>query len=419
MTNHERGKGEQIDLEVADVVYRGRGLARLGGRVVFLPDVLPGESVRARVTRKRKRFWEAEPREVLHRSPERQEPFCPIYSKCPGCCYQHASYRAEVGFKQSQLENLLRRMGGVAGEVFGTPVSSPLDRGYRNRITLHARAASETTLLGYFGYDNRSVVDVPGCPIARPEINVRLHDLRNDGRFLRSLKAEGSVRFRSTPRNGVVVSVQPGTTEDGNGSLSGTELVCEETALGIVETPLGSFFQTNPAVADLLAVRLMNLLEAAPVREVVDLYCGSGIFSLAAARTGIERVVGVDRDGAAVRCARKNADAHGLQGVSFIAGSVVAGLQEAVASMEPHRAAVIVDPPRRGLQRSGIGAIARFRPRHLFYISCAADTLSRDVKELRANGYEVMSSQLFDMFPRTPYFESITHLAVRSGSNDS
>lgn len=114
-----------ITLQIDDLVYPGRGLARLDGCVVFIPGVLPGETVSARITRKKKNYAEAELVAVEVPSPDRISPICPLAGICPGCSYQHLDYEAEIRIKQAQFSDLLLRMGKVADLPLREPVPSP------------------------------------------------------------------------------------------------------------------------------------------------------------------------------------------------------------------------------------------------------------------------------------------------------
>jgi tRNA/tmRNA/rRNA uracil-C5-methylase (TrmA/RlmC/RlmD family) len=406
---------DTVQLTVSDVVYRGLGLARLEGRVVFVRHALAGETVRAEIVKKRKRYWEARLLEVLQSSGERIQPACELWRRCPGCCYQHAAYGLEVQLKQTQFIDHLGRTAGVDGSVFLEPVPSPVELGYRNKIGLHAAVVGRKVRLGYIAEDNRTVFDVPVCLLAQDAINGELEKLRRDGAFMGRLRDGMLVTMRYTERDGVVCRIGRGEGGAAVGaaaapSESGERVLSEQTRMGLVRAPLTSFFQANLKVTDLMLTRVTELIREAAPRLVIDLYCGVGIFALAAAAGGVERVLGVDRDATAVGAAKHNARERKLDGATFMTASAVRGLRSAADRFDPTVSAVVLDPPRRGLDREVIQEISRFRPAQLVYVSCAADTLARDVKVLRSFGYQVQSAQLFDMFPRTAYFESITHL---------
>jgi len=392
---------DPVRLEIADLVYPGRGLARLDGCVIFVPGVLPGETVSARITKKKKNYAEAELLEVESPSPDRIPPACPLSGRCPGCSYQHLEYGAEIRIKEAQFSELLRRLGKISDPPVREPVPSPRPLGYRNKITLHAGPGpAARPLLGYYGFDNRTVIDIPACPLARTEINRCLDGLRNDGEFTTGLRPGESVLLRWTKADGAVVR---------RGREKGKRIrLTETTRLGEVAVPLGSFFQVNLPVADLLLKRLAAVISRFAPAATIDLYCGSGLFSLAGGQAGVPAVLGIDRDGEAVEAARENARRRDLAGLQFENLSALDGLRFGLAPLDPDETLLIIDPPRSGLEKEVLRLIARSGPVSLVYVSCGPDTLARDARILSGAGYRIEETGIYDMFPRTPHFESLT-----------
>jgi len=385
-----------IDLTIQDVVYRGRGLARHEQLVYFVNGVLPGERVRARITKRKKNCVEAELVEVLTPSPARIAPVCPLASDCPGCTYQHIDYAEELRLKQRQLVNLLERIGKCSDVTCREPVAAPFPLAYRNRITLHASRER----LGYYGHDNRSIVDVPRCALAVEPINEALAVLRDDSSHRGRLADGASLALRWTAADGCLHwSGKPDR-----------DILTETTELGALAVPTRSFFQVNPAVATHLLVAVSDAIRDAAPNVVVDLFCGVGTFALAAARAGVRDVLGIDSDRRAVRAARQNADALSYDRVVFKTGRVEEQLDDAFEPVDSAETMVIVDPPRSGLEGPVIEGIARHRPVDIAYVSCAADTMARDVRRFMDHGYRLVDTTLVDMFPRTPYFETLTRL---------
>ena len=405
-------------VHIEDVVYRGRGLARHEGCVVFVPGVLPNETARVRVVSRRKHYAEAELQEIIEPSPHRTTPVCPLFEQpavspdapilpCPGCRYQHMAYAEELRLKQGQLLTLLDRLGGGRPEDCPDPTPSPDVLGYRNKIQLHAQIAGGATRLGYVADDNRTVIDVERCPLAQEAINRELTARRDDPAFLSDLRSDERVTIRSHgPDRAVWWTGRRGTAP--------AELH-ETTPLGILTVPTRSFFQVNARVAGLVLDHVGALVAETGMNIAVDLYCGVGVFALAAAAANVTHVLGVDADSRAIQAARTNAETLGLH-AEFAAGPAEDLVDRALGAVDPARTTLILDPPRRGLDPRVSEAIVRLRPAHVAYVSCAADTLARDVARLRAGGYELREARLFDMFPRTFSFETVAHLALSSPS---
>lgn len=408
MQNSEPG----LVLTIEDVGYGGRGVARDSGRVIFVPGVLAGETVRAAIVRAHRSYADACLVGVVSPSPDRVEPACPLALRaaadpscpavaCPGCVYQHAAYATEVDAKQGQLETLLARLAGVTEMPSGAPFASPDPLGYRNRITLHAGRAPEGPVLGYVGSDNRSVLDVARCPLAVAPINEALARWRADDGALESLAPGTDVTWRHTAADGARQWV--------GRPARGQDWLTEATAIGALAVPPGAFFQVNPAVADALLEVVAAHVAQSPAHHLVEFYCGVGVFSLAAALRG-KRVRGLDTNLAAVRAARQNARALQLERARFDVGPAEQLAPAVLSRQSRDDTLLLVDPPRQGLDRRVVKAILAAPPRELMYISCAADTLARDIARLQAGGYTLTHCRVFDMFPRTAYFETLALL---------
>src|SRR3954471_5784064 len=128
-----------IDLTIHDVAFGGKGVARDGGKAVFVPFTIDGERVSARIVREKKQFAEAELVEVLQASPHRIGPPCPYFGRCGGCSYQHISYEPQLELKARQVEQAMRRIARLAEPPMRPIVPSPAPYGYRSRITVHAQ----------------------------------------------------------------------------------------------------------------------------------------------------------------------------------------------------------------------------------------------------------------------------------------
>ena len=397
-----------IDVEILDVAYRGKGVARHEGCVLFIPGVIKGEKVRVRVTEKKKNYLEAELVEVLEAASSRVKPVCshayiagkPADKTCPGCCYQHIDYGAELQIKQEQFISQLSRFAHMDVACCLPPTGSGARMGYRNKVVLHA----DNRNLGYFSGDNTTLIDIARCPLAMSDLNRLLKAVRTDDDFAQHLTEHEKLTLRSTGKNGCLYWWDETAPE--------ADWISETTRIGKIRFHQDSFFQINPDVADKLLVAVMEIYKQIEVTWAIDLYCGVGIFSIAARLVGINKVSGIDLDKKAIKAARTNALERNLNGIKFIHGKTSLMLKERFPRVKGRETVLLVDPPRKGLDKETRHWILSRHPKHLIYISCAVDTLARDLAELKKAGYHAKQAQLFDMFPRTPYFESLVWLQL-------
>ena len=420
--------GDQLDLIIESIAYRGQGVARLEGLVIFVGGVAPGERVRVRIEKLHRNYAEAQLLAVQEPSADRMQPCCrlPNGTRVPGCVYDHLAYPAELALKQRQLEEFLRRLPDGDRFFFAPPVPSPRDRHYRNKIVLHAQRTPHNTIprLGYFGDDNRTVIDIPACPLARAEINLALADFRKPG-TLRSLCNGETVTFRWTVADGVVT--WRGVPRPPVAHLA------EQAPFGILHVPVDGFYQVNPEVAAKLVRQVVTWFAGPPVcnpnggrssampdracsdcpstaeRDLLDLYCGVGVFAIACAKAGAGRVEGIESGSAAIAAATENARKHGVQ-AAFHCRNMTEAARDKFGGFDTTRATVIVDPPRQGLDREVTQALATAKPARIFYISCDPATLTRDLKILLPAGYALREARVFDMFPRTAHFETAVRM---------
>ncbi|EDY16014.1 deoxyribonuclease/rho motif-related TRAM [Chthoniobacter flavus Ellin428] len=190
-----------LSLEIHDVAFGGKGVARHEGKVYFVPFTIPGEKITARVLRQKKNFAEAELIKVESPSPDRVEPPCPYFSECGGCSYQHITYARQLQIKAAQVEQTLRRVGRMETVPMRPIVAAPQPYGYRNRIRVH----SEGGVTGFFAQDAHVLVDIEQCLLAVPEVNralKRLRDTPGAGGGLFAARAGWRTIFRADESGG-------------------------------------------------------------------------------------------------------------------------------------------------------------------------------------------------------------------------
>jgi 23S rRNA (uracil1939-C5)-methyltransferase len=363
-----------VDLQIENVAFGGKGVAREHGKAVFVPFTIDGERVSAKITREKKKFAEAEIVEVRETSPNRVEARCPYFGRCGGCAYQHISYLHQLEIKSRQVHDSLRRIGKLQEIPMRPIIPSPLEYAYRNRITVHAQDGA----IGYFRRDSHRLIDIECCPITTDEVNRELADLRTrnvpDGHYTLRARVDRPLRGRSSAHS---------------------------------EDTFHHFSQTNDAVAKALRNLIVSLTPANQ-ELLVDAYCGAGFFAKALIGK-FQYVVGIDWNRSAIATANETATAK----ETYVAGDIELGLRSALESADADRTVVIVDPPATGLMVRVRETLTDVAPSRLIYVSCNPATLARDLSDLRQR-FEIQSVTPLDMFPQTAEIEVAAELHRRN-----
>ncbi|MFM1548562.1 MAG: class I SAM-dependent RNA methyltransferase [Lentisphaeria bacterium] len=376
-----------ITVKIEDIAFGGDGVGRLAdGRIVFVPYTAVGDVARVRVVRQQRRHARGELEELLTPGPARVEPPCAYYGTCDGCRYQHIDAAAALSHKTQQLKEILQRIGGIADVPDVDPVvASPQPYGYRNKLKLRRSGKG----YGYLAADNRTVVPIDRCEIADSAIN------------------EALAATRSTLRDETVTFRVDATGSVHHYGDTGTDALwlTEPLGDGNMMVPLTGFCQVNPAVGGQLVDWVRRQFAETPTTHLIDLYAGVGVFAIVLAPDA-ETVCAVESQAVAVAAAKANAEARGLQNITFVERRVDRNISEVFEGCDATATTIVLDPPRQGCGRGVIEKIAQFAPHRLIYVSCNAATLARDIGTL-ATAMALERLALFDMFPQTAHFESV------------
>jgi len=374
-------------------VYGGDALARLDGRVVLAPFVLPGETARLNVSDDIR----AALLEVTAPAPERVEPPCPLFTRCGGCQYQHAPYQFQLARKVDILREQLRRVGKIeyTGEI-ETISGPPLN--YRNRAQFRIADGR----IGYLAARSHTLVPVAGeCPISSPRMNQALAEMRErlpDPRFPRFVHSLEIFTNEVDLQVNVLEADRPVARSfyDWCGSKVAIDYA---TSVGTFRVSPRSFFQVNRFLVEPL---IDAALQNATGETALDLYAGVGLFALPMARR-FKRITAVEAGSDAARDLEVNS---GRAGVALIIER--ARVEDFLPRLNTPPDFVLADPPRAGLGKQVVAQLVRLAPRRLTIVSCDPATLARDVAAL--TGYKIEHLILADLFPQTYHLETIAHL---------
>jgi 23S rRNA (uracil1939-C5)-methyltransferase len=465
-------RGAEVEIEVEKFADRGKSLARLDGYVVFVAGAVPGDRIRARVIKRKKKFAEARLLEVLRPSPLRTTPRCRYFGVCGGCKWQHVAYEAQCEAKQESVRDALVHAGGFeAPEVRATIGASDIYF-YRNKMEFSFSAQrwltpNEIASDAAFDRDFALGLHIPGqfskvldlkeCHLQSP-LSVRLVNavrdftkqagwapwhIREHTGYLRHLVIRQGAHTGEVMVNLVTngfeeermaqladyfqeafpeVSTLVNTINTGVAQTAFGEAVHVIYGPGVIHDDIGpyrfeiasdAFFQTNTRQAEQLYNVVRDFAELRPDDVLYDLYCGAGTIAIFLAES-VQRVVGVELVEAAVRNARANAAANGIENCVFHSGDMLRVFTPEFVEAHGRPDVLVVDPPRAGMHEKVVAQIARLRPERLVYVSCNPQTQARDLAWL-GDRYTIDAVQPVDLFPHTHHIENVVQLRRAGG----
>jgi 23S rRNA (uracil1939-C5)-methyltransferase len=458
-------KGQQLELQVSNIAFGGKGLSKIDGFAVFVDQAVPTDRVVARITKKRKNFAEARVVEIREPSPDRVVAPCPYSGTCGGCTWQFLKYEKQLQFKQRHVSESIEHIGLVQGVPVQATIPSPLTFGYRNKMEfscsdrrwLMAEEMDKEDIDKNFALGlhvpgtYHKVLDTKAC-LLQPDLgNKILEDVR---KFIKNscvpvygLKShEGFWRFlvlrHSRSYDQWMVNIVT-AAEDRKAVLSLTEVLVEKypsivsvvnnitarrsgVAIGEYEIHLAgdttlrenigpfafeissnSFFQTNTRGAERLYEIVKAFVELTGSETVMDLYCGAGTIPVYLSDSA-KKIIGMEISEGTVADAVRNCENNGIKNCQFISGDIRENLSRFSGEVD----VMVIDPPRAGMHKDVIQKILDVSPERIVYVSCNPATLARDLGMMKVR-YKIVEVQPVDMFPHTYHIESVTKLVLK------
>jgi 23S rRNA (uracil1939-C5)-methyltransferase len=413
---------------IESVAYKGYGVARFDGKVVFVPYTLTGDEAWIEIMEEKKRYSTARLVQVLKPSPGRVTPPCPYFGTCGGCQWQHIDYSIQVEQKKEILGETLKRLGGMKEIPSISVVPSPKPYDYRIRVQLKVKGKA----MGYYQERSHRIVDIERCHISHPLVNQIIQNLRDQ---LDALSRMKEVEINVSPQEGrSVLLFQPHSYDQGAEPFTKELLRSQPMLKGIAITQkdghhligdpilnftlslsherekrelnlrisLGSFSQVNPEQNQRLVQTVLHFSEVDQEDRVFDLYAGVGNLTLWLAMEGRE-VLGIEENRMAFQDAQFNAERNGIKNCHFIHGKVEDVFLD--GKREPPDL-IVLDPPRTGC-KTILDQIVRLKPKKIIYVSCEPTTFARDLRLFSERGYSLQRLSLIDMFPQTYHMEVV------------
>ena len=457
------------NIEIIDTANKGKSVAKHDGIAIFVQGGVPGDICDIKVFKRRKKFWEASIEKIYTYSKRRTEPKCEHFGTCGGCKWQNMKYESQLDFKQNEVLNNLKRIGGIELPAHSEIIGSENEYFYRNKMEFTfsnkrwlttEEVQSEVDIpdkdaLGFHvpGMFDK-VINLNNCHLQKEPSNaIRLSvkqfadengltffDIRNHEGLLRNLM------IRTSSTNDLMVLVQfyekdekninllmehlktsfPEITsllyiinQKANNTMYDQKVVCYNGEDHIMEEMDGlyfkigakSFFQTNSEQAKILYRKTKELANITSDDLVYDLYTGTGTIAQYVA-TSAKKVVGIDSIEEGIKAAYKNTELNNIENCTFYTGDMKEIFTDQFIAKNGTPDVIITDPPRDGMHRKVVEQIIKIGAKRIVYVSCNSATQARDLS-LMDEKYKVTYIQPVDMFPQTHHVENIVVLELK------
>ena len=447
--------GQEHVIEITGLSHQAMGVGRIEGRVVFVPETIPGDLARVRLVHLKERLGYGEVVKLFRESSDRKKRSCPQAFVCGGCQLQHMDYAAQLRWKRQRVADAMERIGRLNLEVLPVlGMEHPYH--YRNKAQLPLGKSQGELIMGFFQKGSHTIVDLDTCEIQHPLITKLALVLKNALKEL-SIEPYDEINHVGVLRHAVIrVSFSeeklmlalvtrthdfPGMNEL-IGRLTGevpelvsvahnvnpavtnvilgrqTKVIWGEPylmdSIGHLQYAIspGSFFQVNPKQTEVLYDLVQEKMQLDGRETILDLYCGAGTIGLYLASQA-RTVIGVETFAAAVEDARYNARLNNIQNAQFHQGKAEDWLPKLLHQHGPIEG-VILDPPRKGCERSLLETLVKAEIPAIVYVSCNPATLARDLDYLASGGYKVGQIQPVDMFPWTRHVETVVLITKKN-----
>ncbi|NLZ48274.1 MAG: 23S rRNA (uracil(1939)-C(5))-methyltransferase RlmD [Clostridiales bacterium] len=443
-------KNQELLVDIVAEGYQGEGIAKPQGFPIFIPGALKGEKVKIKIVKLTKNHGFGKLLDIVEPSENRVEPICPLYKRCGGCQLQHMSYQEQLVFKKNRVKDCLERIGKITDVKINDTLGMEEPLRYRNKVQLPVGVEKGEPIIGFYAPRSHDIINLQQCFIQH-ETGDEVVQLTRDWMKKFGISAydentkTGVVRhvmIRKGFKTGEVMVVLVTNTEklphkdefvklviekipgvksiiqninnkptnvvlgQQNITLWGSNTITDYIGQFKFEISPLSFFQVNPFQTEVLYNKALEYANLSGEETVFDAYCGTGTISLFLAQKA-KKVYGVEIIPEAIENAKKNAKLNNIHNAEFFVGEAEVIIPKLIEDGKKAEV-VVVDPPRKGCEKSLIEAIAEMRPNRVVYVSCDPATLARDLRIFEDLGYKTEAVQPVDMFPHTAHVECVT-----------
>lgn len=448
-------KNENYMVTIDNMGYEGEGVGKIAGFTVFVAGAIIGEKVLIKIVKTSKNFAFGKLLEVIEKSISRVEPVCSIYKSCGGCNLQHIDYEAQLEFKTNRVIQVINRIGKLEEVTVHPTLGMESPYNYRNKVQLPSSNKNGEVKIGFYAARSHDIINMENCYIQDSvadivvkltrlwikEFNIQCYNEENQQGILRHVMIRkgsktGQVMVvlvtngKSLPYKeefisivtkkikGIVSVIQNINSEKTNVILGetcitlwGKDTITDYIGEFKFEVSPLSFFQVNSVQTEVLYDKVLEYANLSDGEVVLDAYCGTGTISLFLSQKA-KKVYGVEIVPQAIENAKINAKVNNVENTEFLVGEAEVIIPElindgVIADL------VVVDPPRKGCDKTLLEAISHMGPKTIIYVSCDPGTLARDLGILNELGYITKEIQPVDMFPQTAHVECVARIEKR------
>ncbi|WP_434296044.1 23S rRNA (uracil(1939)-C(5))-methyltransferase RlmD [Clostridium sporogenes] len=451
-------KNREYNLDIIGTGFEGEGVSKIDDFTVFIPGAMEGESALTRIVKVNKNFAFGKIIKLNKASENRVDSICPIYKQCGGCQVQHYSYKAQLDFKKQRVIDSLKRIGKLDIDKIKIKDTIGMENPYRyrNKIQMPVRLEKDEIKIGFYRPRTHEVVDVKECFIQDEQAdkiiqlirnwmekyNISAYDEQTGKGLIRHImirkafknkelmlvivtNKEKEIPYKEKLIDEVIKELPNMKSIIQNVNSKKTNVILGEKCITLWGkdtitdyidkfkfniSPL-SFFQVNPIQTEILYKKALEFADLKGEEIVFDAYCGTGTISLFLSQKA-KKVYGVEIIKEAIDNAKDNTKENKIDNAEFFVGKSEEVIPDLI-NKGIKADVIVVDPPRKGCEKSLLESIAATKPKRIVYVSCDPGTLARDLGILNELGYETKEVQPVDMFPQTSHVECVTEIGKK------
>lgn len=445
-------KNEYYDVKIESLTHDGLGVAKIDGFPIFVTNALVGEEVNLKITLVKKTYAFGRAVDIFVTSPNRVTPPCKIYKQCGGCQVQHLDYQGQLQMKHDTVVNQFKRIGHIEDANVLPTIGMEEPWRYRNKTQVPFGLNQGDVVAGFYQKRSHEIIDMRHCLIQTDISDEIIHEMRdicrqfkiapyneqNNTGILRHVivrvgfKTDEVMVILVTRKEKIInldrvvdrltekfpqikviaQNINPDITNailgEKTNIIYGESYIYDEmNGIRFAISPR-SFYQVNPIQTETLYSKAVEFAQLTGEEVVFDAYCGIGTITLFLAQHA-KKVYGVEIIPEAIEDAKMNAKLNGFENTEFAVGKsedvIPAWIKDGI---KPD--VIVVDPPRKGCDKTLLDTMIEAAPNRIVYVSCDSATLARDVKILIEGGYKLEVAQPVDMFPQTSHVECVAKL---------